>query len=211
MRGELLYRGAEADVVRGKWRGIDAVYKVRTPLRYRHPLLDLSVRRQRTLREADMTHSAKKAGVYAPHIYDVDLQKFTIVMEYVRGWRLKELASSDISRALDLFEQLGRDAARLHSAGIMHGDLTTANVIGRDGKLVFLDFGLSLHSWRIEDHAVDLRLAKETITGAHASSAATALERLLGGYVGEAGESQGRRVLKQLQGIERRGRYARVV
>ncbi len=211
MKRELFYRGAEADVSKGKWRGLDAVYKVRIPLRYRHPMLDLSVRRQRTLREADMLHSAKVAGVSSPHLYDVDLKGFTIVMEYVRGPRLKDSISSDVPGASLQFEALGRGAARLHAAGIMHGDLTTANVVGRGGELVFLDFGLSLHSHRVEDHAVDLRLAKETITGAHATIAEAALERLFRGYLDEAGESEGRKVLKQLRNIERRGRYARVV
>ena len=56
--GRLLYRGAEADVIRGEWQGLDAVFKVRRPLRYRLPVLDEAIRRQRTLREAEMIHQA---------------------------------------------------------------------------------------------------------------------------------------------------------
>ena len=209
--GTLLYRGAEADVTKGKWRGLDAVYKVRKPLKYRLPELDTSVRRQRTLHEAQMLHAAKGAGVITPHLYDVNASSSTLVMEFIDGPRLKDLVDSSPSKVPPLFEALGRAAAQLHSAGIMHGDLTTANLISRGADLVFLDFGLSLHSARTEDHAVDLRLIKETITGAHSAISASALENLFRGYSHEAGESTNRRVMKQLASIERRGRYARVV
>ena len=209
--GRLLYRGAEADVSKGKWHGLDAVYKVRKPLKYRLPELDTSVRRQRTLHEAQMLHSAKDAGVMTPHLYDLNPSKWTLVMEFIDGHRLKDLADSRSSRVSPLFEDLGRAAAQLHSAGIMHGDLTTANLINRGDDLVFLDFGLSFHSARTEDHAVDLRLIKETITGAHPAVSEIAMQSLLRGYSHEAGESTSRKVMKQLASIERRGRYARVV
>jgi TP53 regulating kinase-like protein len=149
--------------------------------------------------------------VGVPRLYYVDAPNTTLVMEYVEGKRLKELVSSapDIE-AGRLFREFGRDIARLHCAGITHGDLTTANVIVRDGKLVFIDFGLSNHSSRLEDYAVDLRLIKETLIGAHSSMSSIALERLLEGYSAGAGAKQTKAVMKQLRNIERRGRYARL-
>ena len=210
-QGRLLYRGAEADIVRGNWRGLAAVYKVRRPLPYRLAELDIAIRHQRTLHEAELAHSARKAGVSVPRLYYIDAPNTTLVMEYVEGKRLKELVSSAPDTvAGKLFGELGRDVARLHSAGIMHGDLTTANVIVRDGELVFIDFGLSGHSSRLEDHAVDLRLIKETLVGAHSSMASMALERLFEGYSREAGAKRTKAAMKQLKSIERRGRYARL-
>jgi Kae1-associated kinase Bud32 len=209
--GRLLYRGAEADVVRGRWQGLDSVFKVRKPLGYRLPVLDEAIRRQRTIREAEMIRLAKRAGVMAPFLYFVDVPGSTLVMEFVDGERIKDLIGSMSPKAMDdVFFEFGQAVARLHSAGIMHGDLTTANVVRRDGRLVFVDFGLSLRTGRLEDHAVDLRLIKETLVGAHPSIAPDALEALYRGYAAVAGEPRFRSVLKQLQNIERRGRYARV-
>ena len=209
--GELIYRGAEADVVRGSWCGLDAVYKVRKPLPYRLKELDDEIRRQRTAREAEMVAAARAAGVESPFLYYVDLPRSTLVEEFVEGERLKDLVSALPPReSAPLFRLLGADAARLHAAGIMHGDLTTANVVRRGRGLVFLDFGLALHSARTEDHAVDLRLIKETIYGAHSAVAARAMAALREGYAGVAGEPRARAVFRQLVAVERRGRYARV-
>ncbi|MDA4120996.1 MAG: Kae1-associated kinase Bud32 [Thaumarchaeota archaeon] len=210
--GVLLCRGAEADVIRSTWQGLEAIYKVRKPLRYRLPVLDKAIRHQRTLREAEMIHAARGAGVSAPHLYYVDPESSILVLEFIRGPRMKDLLSGPHpSEVASLFSKLGLSAAKLHAAGIMHGDLTTANVIKKDGELVLLDFGLSLHTDRVEDQAVDLRLIKETITGAHPSVAEGALRSLFEGYAAGVGGVRSTAVLKQLKNIERRGRYARVV
>jgi Kae1-associated kinase Bud32 len=207
----LLYRGAEADVILGDWQGLEAVYKVRKPLNYRLSALDALIRHQRTLREADMLNRAKRAGVLAPYLYSVDPEQATLVMEYVRGDRVKDLVDRlEAGPLFRLFREFGRATARLHAAGIMHGDLTTANVVQRGADLIFIDFGLSLHSVRVEDHAVDLRLIKETLAGAHPAVAVQAFLALREGYTGEAGPKSAS-VFTQLGGIERRGRYARVV
>ena len=197
-------------MIRGDWQGLEAVYKVRRPLRYRLPVLDEEIRRQRTLHEAEMIHQAKRAGVAAPYLYDVDPPASTLVMEYVDGTRLKDVIASTAGVAGEVFREFGRNVGLLHRAGIMHGDLTTANVVRRDGSLVFIDFGLSIRTERLEDHAVDLRLIKETLLGAHPQVAAAAMEAMNRGYAGVLGQSRSKAVFRQLQSIERRGRYARV-
>ena len=210
-RERLLYRGAEADVVLGDWQGLEAVFKIRKPLTYRLQVLDEAIRRQRTVHEAEMIHLAKKAGVASPILYNVDIQSSTLVMQFVRGVRVKDLVASLSGSQLDgAFFEFGQDVAKLHRFGIMHGDLTTANVIRNDGRLVFIDFGLSVRTTRLEDHAVDLRLIKETLVGAHPYISAEALDALNRGYASVVGPARSRAVLKQLQNIERRGRYARV-
>ena len=210
-RGRLLYKGAEADVILGDWQGLKAVFKVRKPLTYRLRVLDEAIRRQRTVREAEMMHNAQEAGVSSPSLYNVDLPASTLVMEFVGGDRVKDLVPSlSAGQIKSVFFEFGQDVARLHRSGIMHGDLTTANVVRRNGRLVFIDFGLSVRTTRLEDHAVDLRLIKETLVGAHPDVSARALEALNRGYEAVVGRARSRAVLKQLQNIERRGRYARV-
>jgi TP53 regulating kinase and related kinases len=209
--GRLIYRGAEADIVRGEWQGLDAVFKVRKPLSYRLKIMDDAIRRQRTIHEADMIHSAKAARVASPFLFDVDVSAATLVMEYVDGKRVKDIVGSAPRGTVEaIFDEFGRSVAKLHVAGMMHGDLTTANVVMRGDELVFIDFGLSLRTPKLEDHAVDLRLIKETLVGAHSQIAPYALEALFRGYAEGVGPARSRAALKQLQNIERRGRYARV-
>lgn len=206
-----MYRGAEADVIKGEWQGLEAVFKIRKPLVYRLSVLDEAIRRQRTIHEAEMIRSARQAGVTTPFLFAVDLPTTTIVMEFVRGDRVRDLMSSLPKKEIEsLFAEFGRDVGSLHKSGIMHGDLTTANVVRRGGDLVFIDFGLSVRSSRLEDHAVDLRLIKETLMGAHPEASDAALGALFEGYASVVGPSKSRSALRQLHSIERRGRYARV-
>jgi TP53 regulating kinase and related kinases len=177
---------------------------------YRLGVLDRAIRAQRTLHEAEMMHRAKKAGVGSPYLYFIDLPGSTIIMEYLEGPRMKDSVSADGSVSRRLFRTLGSEMAKLHISGVMHGDLTTSNVIIRGDKLVFIDFGLAVSSTRLEDFAVDLRLVKETVAGAHSGVAEVALNSLLRGYREIVGESRFIATMKQLRAIERRGRYARV-
>lgn len=210
-RATLIYRGAEADVYIGPWCGRKAIYKFRKKLPYRLDVLDRTIRNQRTIHEAEMIHRVKQAGVASPYLYFVDPTDSILVMEFVNGDRMKDLVSSvPPARSVPLFLELGRMVAMLHSNGIMHGDLTTSNVMVVGDRLVMIDFGLSITTTRLEDQAVDLRLIKETLTGAHSDLAREALETLFEGYKQVVGERRLRDVTWQLRDIERRGRYARV-
>jgi TP53 regulating kinase-like protein len=209
----LLYRGAEADVFRGEWCGEPAVYKMRKPLLYRLPELDKLIRSQRTVHEAQMIHQSKLAGVSSPNLYYLSPQEALLVMEYVGGERLKTLLlEADLTRVRveALGEEFGRSIAKLHAAGIMHGDLTTSNVIVDGAGLCVIDFGLAIHSHRLEDQAVDLRLIKETLTGAHNSVSKPFMQSLLSGYSSVLGSARAAAATRKLAEIERRGRYARV-
>jgi len=210
---KLLYRGAEADVFRGEWCGHPAVYKMRKPLLYRLPELDKLIRSQRTVHEAQLIHQSKLAGVSAPHLYYLSPPEALLVMEFIEGRRLKTLLSDpglSGGRVAALGEEFGRSIAKLHAAGIMHGDLTTSNVIVDGDGLSLIDFGLAIHSQRLEDQAVDLRLIKETLTGAHNSVSKPFMQSLLSGYASVLGRGSADAATKKLAEIERRGRYARV-
>src|SRR2546428_11864486 len=94
----------------------------------------------------------------------------------------------------------------------MHGDLATANVLldndddkSDDNELTLIDFGLAIRTTRLEDRAVDLRLVKETLTGAHSEVASKAYAALLEGYGGGGGAGGGPAATKGGGGGERGG------
>jgi TP53 regulating kinase and related kinases len=212
----LIYRGAEADVFRGEWCGAPAVYKIRKPLKYRLPELDNSIRSQRTVHEAQTIHLSRLAGVSAPHLYYMSPREALLIMEYLEGERLKTVLQQAEGRGGDeivktMAEEFGKDIGRLHAAGIMHGDLTTSNVIvDEHGRISLIDFGLAVHSQKLEDHAVDLRLIKETVTGAHNPVSKRFMHSLFEGYSSVLGKTRAAQATRKLTEIERRGRYARV-
>ena len=200
---QLVSRGAEANIFLVDWHGKRAVSKNRTPKAYRHPALDASVRRQRTIHEASLLSAAKKAGVDTPFIYFVDPEKAEIIMEFVEGRIARDVLT------LDLCKKMGQIAALLHASNIVHGDLTTSNFIVRGKNLVLIDFGLAYYSERMEDMAVDVRLIKEVFTSAHISLRGTFAGFVLG-YSAVAGRKKTDRILENVREIEQRARYARV-
>jgi len=210
---KLLYRGAEADVFQGEWCGREAVFKTRRPLAYRLPELDRLIRTRRTVHEAQAIHASRLAGVSAPHLYYLSPEEALIVMEFVEGARLKTLlldAKTSSSKVEASGAEFGRSIAKLHNGGIVHGDLTTSNAIVNSEGITLIDFGLAIQSKRLEDQAVDLRLIKETLTGAHNNVARRFMSSLLKGYASVLGQKRTDAATRKLGEIERRGRYARV-
>jgi TP53 regulating kinase-like protein len=206
----LVYRGAEADIYSGDWAGERAIYKFRKPLPYRLPELDVAIRIQRTAHEAQLLHDAKSAGVRSPSLFYASPREALIVMEEIDGQRLKSVLQAHRADAEELSLEFGAAVGRLHGAGIMHGDLTTSNVLVNDEGVNLIDFGLAIRSLRIEDHAVDLRLIKETLVGAHSDVSSRVMKSFLQGYASLVGARREKDVSRKLLEIERRGRYARV-
>lgn len=202
---QLIKRGAEADIYHTWWFGRDAILKTRNPKPYRNTELDMRLRRQRTIREASMLHLVKSLGIHSPLVYFVNTKQYTIVMQHIAGKPIHSLSNDEI---LSHCDSMGQVAGLLHSAGIMHGDLTTSNFLYSD-DLYLIDMGLSSRTTKPEDWAVDMRLIKEIFNSAHADIIREAWDKLKAGYAKTM--PQWRRVLKITSDIERRGRYARVV
>ena len=203
MQPRLIKKGAEADIYLTYWGGRKAISKIRTPKPYRHVELDGTIRKQRTIREANFISVAKKAGIASPYVYFVDPKNAEIIMEFIEGQNVKEVLTPTLCR------EIGRYSALLHSNNIVHGDLTTSNFIIDGKRLVLIDFGLSHYSERTEDAATDLRLIKEVMASAHIQVRG-AFERFVEGYKSIAGKKKTNRVLENVREIEQRGRYARV-
>jgi Kae1-associated kinase Bud32 len=67
-----------------------------------------------------------------------------------------------------LAKQIGQAVGKLHGLNIVHGDLTTSNMILKEGKdLVMIDYGLSGMSSSVEDKAVDLYVLSRAISSTH--------------------------------------------
>ena len=159
---EMIKRVAEAEIYLSSWRGRKVVIKRRIRKKYRIEKIDSQIREQRTKREALLIISARKAGVSVPIIYDVRLQRKEIVMQYIEVERLKDVIDTKSKEwQKKICYMIGKSIANLHKNSIIHGDLTTSNMIYKNGKLYFIDFGLGSKSKEIEDMGVDLHLLME--------------------------------------------------
>ena len=186
-------KGAEASVKIGE----DEVLKTREPKEYRHKKLDEQIRERRTTEELKNIKRARKYGVNAPKSSEKDEK--TIKQDKVNGKPLKET----IRENPGLMEKLGENVAKMHSADIIHGDLTTSNIIDAE-KIFLIDFGLSDISERIEDKAVDIHLLKQVLNSSHPEVSEESWEKFTEGYreYEEAGK-----VFERLKEVEKRGRY----
>jgi TP53 regulating kinase-like protein len=206
----LIRKGAEASIFLEEWHGRQVVMKTRLPKVYRVERLDSSIRLARTSREAHLLHDSKRAGVPTPTVYEVDTVTCTIIMDYVNGPRLKEalfeMDDSDLRRTCCL---VGSLVGRLHSGGIVHGDLTTSNMILRDAdELFFIDFGLSGYSDEPEARGVDLLLMNRAFKSTHFALHSRGFEAVLDGYRRVIGRKGTECALTKMHEIEKRGRYS---
>lgn len=200
-----LKRGAEAELRKTEFLGRPAVEKFRVPKAYRLAALDEELRRSRIRTEARLMSEARAAGVAVPVLYDINLVENKIVMEFVEGPTAKEVLDAGGTRAKETAREIGRIAGRLHRAGIIHGDLTTSNMLLRDGRLILIDFSLGGKSHGTEERGVDLHLLREALTSAHKNAAAYYRE-VLAGYREILG-AEAEPTIAKVKEIESRGRY----
>lgn len=201
----LLKRGAEAELRRTEFLGRPAIEKRRAPKAYRLTELDASLRRSRIRTEARLMADARAVGVSVPILYDIDVAGATIVMEFVEGPTVKEVFDRGGPTSVAVARDLGQVVGRLHRGGIVHGDLTTSNMIVRDGRIVMIDFSLGARDSSREARGVDLHLLREGLMSAH-PRAATYYREALRGYREVLGRDAAS-VIATVREIEGRGRY----
>lgn len=206
----LISKGAEADLwLDSDWNGRRVIIKRRGVKRYRNPELDEELRRYRTIHEAEIIHRAKRAGVSTPIIYQVDPEGKAIVMQYVEGVRVRDIVEElDPEERRMLFRLIGVKAGRLHAAGIIHGDLTTSNIIWDGERPCFIDFGLSELSREAEKRGVDLHLMRRMLMSTHFPHLKELSASFEEGYRSVMG-AEAEEALRRMREIERRGRYAK--
>lgn len=175
--GNLLAQGAEGRVFAVTFLGRPAVCKQRFQKTYRHPTLDTKITRSRLVGEARAIARARKLGVPTPALFYVDETQSALYMERVAGKTLKELIKNGMSERdmTDIGTQVGKHVAVMHDGGLIHGDLTTSNILvvvdeaTLEKRVVMIDFGLAHNSIVPEDKGVDLYVLERAINVTHAA------------------------------------------
>ncbi|MBK9033495.1 MAG: tetratricopeptide repeat protein [Myxococcales bacterium] len=107
----------------------------------------IALRRARLMREAHALAQLAHPNVVAVHDAGVHGEQVFVAMELIEGETLRAwLDARARSRAaiLAAFGDVGRGLAAAHAAGIVHRDVKPDNaVVGRDGRVRVLDFGLA--------------------------------------------------------------------
>jgi TP53 regulating kinase and related kinases len=241
---ELITQGAEALLYKTTYLlpTLPCALKYRPSKPYRHPILDARLTRHRILSEARVLVKCRREGVPVPAVYAIDEARGWLMLEWIDGevvrvrlddWlkRRKESgcegggnATSDEEELLRLMERIGGVVGKMHGVGVVHGDLTTSNLMLRrrrqraisgsssvvendkgilDGEIVIIDFGLASQSVQDEDRAVDLYVLERAFGSTHPRA-----ESLFSSVLKAYGESfKGAKVvLKKLEEVRMRGR-----
>ena len=186
-------RGAEAVLYEDKGR----IIKHRLRKTYRIKELDDELRKQRTRKEANLL---RKIAIPHPRLIETD-DKERIVMEKINGVKLRDV----LDEQPILAKKVGELVANMHNNNIIHGDLTTSNMLLVNKKeVVFIDFGLSFQSNKIEDKAVDIHLFRQALDSKHHIVQSFAMAAFKQGY---KKARQHKEILKRLEQVEKRGRY----
>jgi len=141
-----------------------------------------------------------------PIIFDVDLENGIITLEYLKGKRIKDILNdlSEEERSR-ICKMIGENIAKFHNNDIIHGDITTSNMILLDDRIHFIDFGLGEINSEIEAKGVDLHVLMEAIESTH-SQHSNCFDYVLDGYrKGLKGDAD--LVVKKVEDIVKRGRY----
>ncbi|KAI9207549.1 kinase-like domain-containing protein [Polychytrium aggregatum] len=188
--------------------GGDAIVKERFKKSYRHPLLDERLTSRRVTQEARCLLRCKKAGIDTPTLLMLDVENALIYMEYIDGPSLRDHLN-ELLRSHgdynDIATGLGSILASMHDLDIIHGDLTTSNILVRRSSqsLVLIDFGLGYVSGMTEDKAVDLYVLERAFLSTHPNT-----EKLFQGVLDAYGKNSkdSKATLKKLEEVRRRGR-----
>ena len=202
MTKKIIARGAEAVLVVDEKK--QRLIKYRIKKSYRHEQLDKKLRRQRTKREGKIIEKLSNI-ISVPLIYNIDEKRFLIEMEFIEGKRLSDELEAMKEERKHIAEEIGKNIALMHNVNIIHGDLTTSNMIYRDGNVYFIDFGLAFHSNRIEDKAVDVYLFIQALKSKHYEIFKEFSQDVLNSYFKHVNDAN--KIKTQLKKVEERGRY----
>ncbi|KAL2148386.1 hypothetical protein VTH82DRAFT_2306 [Thermothelomyces myriococcoides] len=184
--------------------------KYRPPKPYRHPILDSRLTKARISSEAKVLERCWREGVPVPAVYAMDAAAGWMMMEWIDGIPVRvginkllgprpeegteaaaaaaaALPESHEALLADLMKRIGVAIGALHKTGVVHGDLTTSNMMLRpkksdrvngdagnedetevlNGDVVIIDFGLATQSMSDEDRAVDLYVLERAFASTH--------------------------------------------
>ena len=193
---EIIGRGAEAVLIKHR----DFLIKNRIKKGYRISEIDNKLRKTRTRKETKLLEKAISL-IKVPKVIETN-SKEKIIMEFIEGKKLSEWLDK-IENPEKICGQIGRNIAKLHDSNIIHGDLTTSNMILKEKEVYFIDFGLGFNSERIEDKAVDLHLLRQALEAKHFEN----WKKLFAAVLKNYDSKDKARILEQFKKVESRGRY----
>ncbi|CAK8692569.1 unnamed protein product [Clavelina lepadiformis] len=216
----LLQQGAEARLFAANFCGRSCIVKERFPKKYRLQEIDEKLTKKRLSQEVKALQRCRKAGILTPIIYFVDTTRSIIFLEKIDGETVRQhivsvrkmQEDSSYHSIYPMAREIGKILAKLHDADLIHGDLTTSNMIIKtsDNKLdkktneIFLiDFGLSFSSSLAEDKGVDLYVLERAFLSTHPNSEEL-FSVLLDAYKDVSKKSSS--VLTKLEEVRQRGR-----
>lgn len=203
MNKKFIYRGAEAVL----YKVGSMLVKERISKGYRRPEIDLVKRKYPTRREDKLLKKCKAVGVNVPEVLMFNEDECKIGIEFIKGDLLKSsLDSYDDNKRKKVCVEIGKQVALMHDRNIIHGDLTTSNMIWNDGKVYFVDFGLGYISEKIEDKAVDIHLVRQAFESKHFMFYEECFKNFLLGY---KKSEKYKETMERLGKVELRGRYKR--
>jgi Kae1-associated kinase Bud32 len=193
---KIIQQGAEAIISLKD----NQIIKNRVFKSYRIQELNNKLITRRTKSEAKIIEKLKNI-IPVPKIISINKENNQIVMEYINGKKLSEtLESLDYKK---ICKQIAETITKMHDFGVIHGDLTTSNMIFKDEKVYFIDFGLGFHSNKIEDKAVDLHLIQQALNAKHFSISEICFNTILNNYK----PKEYKKIIQRIKVIESRGRY----
>jgi len=200
----IIARGAEA-VLRKEG---NKLIKERVKKNYRLKEIDDKLRKLRTRQEGRLLQKIENS----PKVFNVDDKKMIIEMEFIKGDLLKDVLD-DLKNRDEVCKKIGESIAKMHDLDVIHGDLTTSNMIIRNPflstwEVCFVDFGLGCVSNKIEDKAVDLHLLKQALESKHYKHFKESFDSVLKGYKKSKNFKE---VIERLKKVEGRGRYKKNV
>lgn len=210
-------QGAEGRVYVADWLGHSVIIKQRFPKKYRHVDLDTHITQERIKAEARALTRCRSLGIRTPAVYDVNFDKREIILEnitnsitvrnYIYAAVERDL-SMDSMEILSMAEKIGKILAKMHSNHIIHGDLTTSNMLlvqpYESSEVILIDFGLSSVEERAEDKAVDLYVLERAILSTHPNTEPF-VSCCIAAYK-KAGGNGAEDVVKRLDEVRTRGR-----
>ena len=199
MKQELIQEGAEAKIFKKTDNNIITIIKQRINKKYRINAINKLLIPVRTRREAKVISKLEKLNIKVPKLI-FNNKKDILEMEFIKGDKIRDILDNNI----ELAEEIGNYLAIMHDNNIIHGDLTTSNMIlDKNSDLVFIDFGLSLFSHRLEDKAVDIHLFKQALESKHHKVFEQAYNSFIKGYKKSKNYKE---VIQRLKNVEKRGR-----
>jgi len=222
--------------------GKKAICKERFIKSYRHPDLDRRIRKLRLKAEARCLVRCRKGGVRCPAVLGVDEGALgkgishgsaCLFLEFIEGRTIRnflncrtkileneqsrspprkksKIESDDLS--LRIAYEIGAIVGRMHNVNVVHGDLTTSNIILANEtvssiNLVLIDFGLAgtagAKGVSHEEKAVDLYVLERAFEATHPNTKALVNE-IFRAYKGNCNNSDS--VLQRLAQVRVRGR-----